>query len=142
MKDFMSNNNNSLKNKKIIFFDGVCSLCNGFISFVISRNKGRKLFIATLQGQTAKKVLPKNLTEDLGTVAFYKNGVIYTRSTAVIEVFCTLGGFLKVFFAAYIMPRFLRDLLYNFIAERRYIFFGKKSTCRLPSTEEKTYFLD
>lgn len=138
----MTNNMNSLKDKRIIFFDGVCSLCNGFISFVVARNNGRKLLIATLQSETAKKILPKNLTEDLGTVAFYKNGVIFTRSTAVIEVFRTLGGFLKVAVLAYILPRFLRDLLYDFIAKRRYKFFGKKSTCRLPSPEEKAYFLD
>jgi len=132
----------SQNEKKIVFFDGVCHLCNNFVSLIVKCNKQKKLHLATLQGKTAQELLAKDLREGLESIVFLKKEKIYTNSSAVLQIFISLGGFFKIFYLAYIIPAFIRDFIYQVIAKRRYSFFGKSSTCRLPTAEEKTYFLD
>lgn len=128
---------------KIIFFDGVCGLCNRFVDFVIPRDKKRRFRYAPLQGETAKNKIG-HLTElqTLKSVVYYEDGKTYTRSSAVLQIVAQLGGpwwLAKIFF---LVPRFLRDHIYEFIAEHRYQWFGKRETCRFPTPEERELFLD
>jgi len=125
--------------KPIISFDGVCGLCNRFIDFVIKRDKKSSFYYSPLQGQAAKNLLGKT---DIKTIFLYKEGKVLERSSAVLEVLRIIGGCWKVFFIFRVIPRFLRDWVYCFIANHRYQWFGKREICRIPTAEEKSFFLE
>jgi len=131
----------NLENQDIIFFDGICGLCNKFIDFILRHDKGNKFLFSTLQGETAKKLLPLPITKDLESVVFIENGFIYYKSGAALRILTKLGGIWKIMKVFLFVPKFVRDLVYDFIAKNRYNLFGKKETCRLPTPEEKTKFL-
>lgn len=127
---------------RIIYFDGICTLCNSFIDFVVKRDTQNLFHIASLQGLTAKNNLPaRDLSLD--SVVYVEDGKIYRQSDAVLRIFQHLGAGYKIIAAiGHILPRFLRDGIYNLIAKNRYQLFGKKDTCRLPTLAERKKFLD
>ena len=129
------------KSKNIIFFDGVCHLCNGFVDAVISRDKSRAYLFAPLQGTTAPELLPPEDLTQLDTVIYYESGKIYRRSAAILKIITGLGGIYSVFTIGWIIPGFLRDFLYSIVAKNRYSWFGKRDFCRLPTPEERNYLL-
>lgn len=131
----------SLKAKNLVFFDGVCHLCNGFVDAVISRDKKHKLLFAPLQGDTALGLLAPHDRESLETVVFYEKGKTYHRSAAVIRILATLGGVFKLFLLALVIPGPIRDVLYKLVARNRYSWFGKREFCRLPTPQERSYLL-
>ena len=124
----------------ILFFDGVCGLCNGVVDWLLPRTNIWKF--AALQGTTAKALLPAPLTEELDTVVVSKNGQTFTQSDAVIEILKTLPHYAWIAYAAKAVPRPIRNLAYKGVAKIRYAVFGKREICRLPSPEERTRFLD
>lgn len=128
--------------KPIIFFDGVCGLCNGFVDVVMKLDRTQQFLFSPLQGETAKKLLSKQQTEDLDSVVLYDNGKIHTKSDAVLEIFNKLGGVLQLWMFTKIIPKNLRDHVYDLAAEQRYKIFGKRETCRIPTAEERQRFLD
>ena len=128
--------------KNIVFFDGVCGLCNWTVDFLMRRNGQGRLLFATLQGNTAKQELNREYLADLDTVIFKKGEHIYEKSTAALEILRELGGVYKLAIIFYLVPRFLRDFIYNRVANNRYAVWGKRETCRLPTPEERKYFLD
>ncbi|KAB1071271.1 DUF393 domain-containing protein [Tamlana haliotis] len=135
-----------MKKENIVFFDGVCNLCNGFINFVISRDKNGTIYYATLQSDFAKSTLKDEFiqenTSDFSTIYFYTNNTLYTKSSAVLRVFSKLSPSYAIFAKVLmIIPEFIRDGLYSFIAKNRYVFFGKKSTCRIPTENERKQFI-
>ena len=125
----------------IVFFDGVCNLCNASIDFLI-RRKSKQLYFASLQGETARVRLGSAKVQTLSSVILYRDGAIYEKSDAVLEIFTLLGGVWTFFQIFRVVPSFIRDWVYDFIASRRYEWFGRRETCRLPTTEERAYFLD
>lgn len=127
----------------IIFFDGVCNLCNGFVQFVISRDKKGYFKFAALQSEAAKPYLKDCgiSVKELGTVVLWENGECYTRSTAALRILRQLSGIWPVLYGAAIFPTFLRDAVYKFIAANRYKWFGRKDSCMLPTPELKQRFL-
>jgi len=125
----------------IVFFDGVCGLCNGFVDFLSRFDKHKKLRYSPLQGtyiQTTKAA--PFVTE--GTLIFMQGDKIYLGSAAVIRSIADLGGFWKAFIVLLIFPPFIGNFFYRLIAKHRYVWFGKKETCRVPTESEKPYFLD
>ncbi|KAA9345873.1 thiol-disulfide oxidoreductase DCC family protein [Adhaeribacter soli] len=130
-------------NQAIIFFDGVCNLCNGFVQFVIRYDKGGYFRFASLQSEEARPYLTGNGIDpsELGTVVLYENGKCYTRSTAALRIFRRLSGAWSLLFAGIIIPSFLRDVVYNFVAHNRYRWFGQKESCMLPTPELRSRFL-
>lgn len=127
---------------RIIYFDGVCNLCNGFVDFVIQRDKEHLFHFAPLQGKSAQQQLN---AQDLGldSVVFYDNGHVYKKSIAVLKIASELGAGYRFFSKiASVLPVFILNFLYDFIAKNRYLFFGKKETCRLPTPEERKLFLE
>jgi predicted DCC family thiol-disulfide oxidoreductase YuxK len=97
---------------------------------------------ASLQGQTADRLLPEHLRKELSTVVFYKEGEFYTLSKAISEILKELGGvYLWIGILLQCMPDFFSDGVYRMIAQRRYKLFGKRDSCRLPDENEKQYFL-
>ena len=128
--------------QRIIFFDGMCLLCNSFINYVFNNDKNRYFKYASLQSKTAAQLLP---ISDLGldTVVYIEDNKTYKQSTAVLRIMFHLGGFwsiLSVVLAA--IPTTIRDFFYNIVAKNRYHIFGKTDICRLPTAEEKAYFLE
>jgi predicted DCC family thiol-disulfide oxidoreductase YuxK len=140
------NNKQYVDYKKIIFFDGVCNLCNGFIDFVIKRDKEKKIFYCSLQSEIAIKFLAENqsiITENnYNTIYFYNEGKLFNKSSAILHVAKNLSLSYKIVGSILLfLPKFIRDSTYTYIANNRYRFFGKKETCRLPSIEERNQFL-
>ncbi|MBY0314023.1 MAG: DCC1-like thiol-disulfide oxidoreductase family protein [Bdellovibrionales bacterium] len=128
--------------KPILFFDGVCNLCNGVVDVLVRYDSQGKLMFASLQGKTAQEYLPEAHRSNLESVVLYDQGRCYVRSAAVRRVLVHLGGPWKLFLGFYILPEFILDFIYKWIARHRYHLFGKKQTCRVPSAEERARFLD
>ena len=118
----------------IILFDGVCNLCNSSVQFILKRDGTGKFRFSSLQSEFSKEMLKRyNLPVDyLESIILLHNGKIYTSSDAVIEILNHLGGFYKLFSVFKIIPKFLREPLYKFIARNRYRWFGRKDSCMVP----------
>ena len=127
-----------------VFFDGVCNLCNRSVNFLISKDKKEVLKFASLQSEYAQNTIPKELLnrENLDTIIVYSDGQFYDRSNAVLKLCKILGGGFYVFLIGYLIPRFIRDGLYRFIANNRYRWFGTQSQCRVPTSDLKDRFLE
>lgn len=131
------------KTNKVIFFDGVCGLCDHFITFMVDADRENVLKFATQQGEEFQKPEMKKLvTPEMGDSIFYLKGdKIYSKSNAVLTALSDLGGVWKLLILLKVIPAPIRDLVYDFIAKNRYKMFGKHETCRLPTPEERAKFL-
>lgn len=127
---------------RIVYFDGYCNVCNRFIDFLIRRDRARVLKFASLQGETAGQRLPPNYIQDVNTMVFEDDGVIHEKSGAAIRAIALLGGPYKLMKVFLIIPWPWRDFIYQFIADHRYMWFGKRETCRLPTPFERAQMLD
>lgn len=126
----------------IVFFDGVCHLCSGYINFLIRFDSQNNLYYSALQGLKAQELLTESQRLNLDSIIYYKQGQILTQSEAILESLCDANRWflpLKVF---YVIPRSLRNMIYKFIAKNRYAFWGQRSACRIPTAEERKYLLD
>jgi hypothetical protein len=135
---------NSLSTEcSILYFDGVCNLCNGLVQFVIRQNPEGTIRFASLQSEKGRYRLEATGldSEKLSTVIFEKNGRVSTKSDAVLGLLWELGGFWKLSVLGRIIPRFLRNAMYDFIARRRYSWFGKRDSCMIPTPELMERFL-
>ena len=130
--------------QQVVFFDGVCNLCNRSVNFLIKNDKKGVLKFASLQSEFAKKTLPKTLlnNKDLDSILFYTEGKYYEKSNAILKLCKILGGFFYVFQFGYLLPPFLRNGLYMLIANNRYRWFGTTAQCRVPTTDLKERFLE
>lgn len=127
----------------LILFDGVCNLCNGFVNFVIDRDSQNHFTFTALQSPTGQRILQEyNLqTTDFQTVILLKDNKILKKSDAVLEIARYLDSPLKHLQYFKFIPRFIRDLVYDFVAANRYRFFGKQDSCRIPTPELKAKFV-
>lgn len=128
---------------RIIFFDGVCNLCNTFVRFIIKRDPEARFTFASLQSEEAAAILNEYASKIEGrdTVIYLANGKISTRSTAGLRILKDLGGIWSVFSVFLIIPPFLRDPVYSILAKYRYRFFGKRESCIVPTEDLKSRFL-
>lgn len=128
----------------IILFDGVCNLCNSSVQFIIRRDRKKQFRFASLQGRTAQQLLAMSGLDAEGqdTIVLVEDGKIYTRSTAVLRILRRLGGFWRLAYAYIIVPRFIRDGIYKFIARNRYRWFGRREECMVPEPGVRERFLD
>jgi len=127
----------------ILLFDGVCNLCNGFVQFVIKRDPEGQFRFAPLQSDFAKDLLKThNIPSDhMDTVVLVENGKAYVRSDVALRMALKFGGLWPVFSVFRILPLFIRDTIYNFIAKNRYRWFGEEDQCMIPTPELKSRFL-
>ncbi len=133
-----------MSKQRIILFDGVCNFCNSAVNFVIKRDKKSSLKFAALQSGIAHqmltgKAIPAN---DVSTFVFIENGKVFTRSTAVLMVCKYLTGLWPLLYGFIIVPKFIRDGIYNWVARNRYRWFGKKQECMIPTPEIQSKFLN
>jgi predicted DCC family thiol-disulfide oxidoreductase YuxK len=128
----------------IIFFDGVCNLCNAFVQFVIKRDKRSQFKFASLQSEAAKGMLPENFFSDakLSSVVLLEDGKVFSKSTAALRILRRLAGPWKLLYVFIILPPFICNLVYDIIAKNRYRWFGKKESCMVPTPELKHRFLE
>jgi predicted DCC family thiol-disulfide oxidoreductase YuxK len=128
----------------VILFDGVCNLCNGFVRFVLKRDKSKTFKFASLQSKygttlSAHFNLPITNPE---TIVLYDGEKILTESDAVIKILSSLNGIWKSVIIFRILPRFSRNWAYRIVARNRYRVFGKKEQCMVPSEDVKDRFVD
>ncbi|MFP6762788.1 MAG: DCC1-like thiol-disulfide oxidoreductase family protein [Planctomycetaceae bacterium] len=129
--------------KSILFFDGVCGLCNRCVDFALRRDPRGRILFATLQGTTAAELLTEEDGRNLDTVIFFEHGTVFRRSSAIVKLLQHLGGFWTVLsWLLWIIPLPIRNLGYRLIAKIRYRLLGRKETCRLPTPDERQRFLD
>ena len=127
----------------VILFDGVCNFCDDWVNFVIKREKKSIIKFAALQSEAGQQILTQfNLPiHSFDTFIFIEDGVIYTKSTAALKVCRYLTTFWRLLYGLIIVPKFIRDGVYQLIARNRYAWFGKKDTCMIPSPEVRSRFL-
>lgn len=128
--------------RPIIFFDGTCGLCNGFVNWMMNRDKEHIYYFAALQGKTAASLLKPEYTLDLDTIVLYKTRHSYYRSGAVLRAVSGLGGFWSVASIFLAVPRPIRNWVYRYVAKNRYRWFGQKEQCRIPTAEERSRILE
>jgi predicted DCC family thiol-disulfide oxidoreductase YuxK len=122
----------------IVFFDGVCGLCNHFVDFVLNRDHRGVFRFAPLQGETARRHLAEADVRDLKTMVLLDRDGVFRKSTAVLRVLSRLGGGWRLLAALLrLIPRPLRDIGYAVVARTRYSIFGRKETCRMPTPAER-----
>ena len=143
MEDRLSSESNAVSHP-VVFFDGVCGLCNRFVDFLLSVDRTHIFRFSTLQGEFAKSKLPEDLRRrsDLYTVVYLDSEGLYTQSNALLRVLFRLGGLWKMTGLLWVVPRVLRDLLYAWVSRNRYHWFGKKEACRVPTAEQSPLFLE
>jgi len=125
----------------IVFYDGVCGLCSRIVDIILSSDKKHRLLFAPLQGETSLSYGIHNGDVEPETIKVLVKGVLYEKSDAVL-IICKVLGMPYVLLCIFVLlPRNFRDALYSYIAARRYSWFGKKESCRLPTPEERSYFL-
>ena len=133
-----------MENRSIILFDGVCNLCNSAIQFVIKRDKRNNFLFASLQSPPGQELLqsyhmPLN---NSGSFVLIENGNIYKGSTGALRVTKKLDGVWPLLYILIIVPKFIRDKVYYWIAKNRYKWFGKKNECMVPTPALKARFLE
>jgi predicted DCC family thiol-disulfide oxidoreductase YuxK len=127
----------------LLLFDGVCNLCNGAVQWIIVRDKKAIFQFAALQSDAGQRAL-NHLglpTQTFNSIVLIKGDRYLIRSDAALEIAVQLGGFWQLAGIFKIVPRFIRDAVYDFIANNRYRWFGKQEQCMLPRAEWKGRFL-
>lgn len=129
--------------KNIILFDGVCNLCNRFVQFVIKRDKKAIFQFASLQSEIGQEILRENNLpiDEMTSVILVQNNSVFFKSDAALHIASQLNGGWKLCRFFLVFPRFFRDFFYDLVAKNRYLIFGKRDECMLPTEELKSRFL-
>ena len=127
----------------MILFDGVCNLCNRFVQFVIARDPSGVFQFATLQSPAALRLLasdsaPASLRD---SVVLVEDSRVSTRSMAALRIARRLRFPWPLAYGLVVIPRPIRDALYDLVARRRYRWFGRRDTCMVPTPELRARFL-
>ena len=127
----------------IILFDGVCNLCNGAVNFVIKRDTENVFKFTPLQEKQGVLLLKKHAVDSrkLDSIVLIENGNVYIKSSAALRIARKMSNLWPLFFVLLIIPSFIRDGVYDFIAKNRYKWFGKKEQCMIPTPGFREKFL-
>jgi len=135
----------NIDGKKIVLFDGVCNLCDGAVNFIIKRDKHDIFRYASLQSEVGIQ-LAKDIgvdTSQLDTIILIDSSMtFYHKSTAALQIAKRLSGGYPLLSVFLILPKSLRDWVYDIIAKNRYKWFGKKDSCVIPTPKLKALFID
>ena len=127
----------------IILFDGICNLCNSSVQFIIKRDKKKQFMFASLQSDAAEKILlhHKYKKNGLNSIIFIHQDKLYEKSSAILNILSVLGMPWKLFTVFDFLPLSWRDFLYDFVAQNRYKWFGKKDSCTMMLPKHKNRFI-
>ena len=130
---------------RVVLFDGVCNVCNSTVNFIIDRDPKGRFRFASLQSPEGRALAePHGIAsgaEMPTTMALIEGNRAYTDSTAALRIARLLRAPWPLFYVAIIVPRALRDVAYRFFAARRYKWFGRSESCRVPTPEIRGRFL-
>ena len=126
----------------IVLFDGVCNLCNSTILFLIKHDTNHNLHFSATQTESGKKLMRHyNILDEEKSVFFIKEGIVFSKSNAVIEIAKQITGWPHIFKYGNLFPAFIRDGFYNLIAKNRYALMGTRDSCSVPSKDHIERFL-
>ena len=128
--------------KTLVLFDGYCNLCNGAVQFILKRDRKKQFYFAGLSWPAGQDIIgrfPK--FKDADSILVFENGKVFDQSSAALKIARRLGGLWPLLGFFWIIPRFIRDAAYSFIARNRYKWFGKKESCMIPNADVKERFL-
>lgn len=137
--------NNAGTDIPIILFDGVCNLCERTVHFVVRRDKNRQFRFASLQSAAAQEILSTYQYDfdTLSSVLLIVDNTLYRKSRAALQIVRRLdGAWPALYYLLFWIPEFIADPVYDFIATRRYKWFGVKSECWIPDDELHERFID
>ncbi|MBY0245940.1 MAG: DCC1-like thiol-disulfide oxidoreductase family protein [Sphingobacteriaceae bacterium] len=134
---------NQESQKHIILFDGDCNFCDATVQKIIKYDKNDCFRFAAQQSEIGQRLMKANncANQSLNTVILIQGKSAYVKSDAVIEVFKILFGFSFVVNLLRWIPLFFRNYMYDFFANRRYQWFGKKTICSIPTPAIRAKFL-
>lgn len=134
----------SADNRPIILFDGVCNLCNAAVNYVIDHDPEARFRLGALQSVAGRDLISGADLPDgfLESIILVEGGEVFLRSDAVIRIARRLTGPARLLWWTRIVPRFVRDPVYRFVARYRYNWFGRRDTCRVPTPELLDRFID
>jgi predicted DCC family thiol-disulfide oxidoreductase YuxK len=126
----------------ILIFDGVCNLCEWSVAFIVKRDKSAKFRFVAAQSDLGHKMQNEFGIDAIRdtTMVLLKDGNLYTKSDAAIEIAKDLDGLWKVLRVISVLPRSWRDSAYTYVANNRYRWFGQKQECLLPGDEVRSRF--
>lgn len=135
--------NEALHHKTILLFDGYCNFCSNTVQFILKHEKNKELFFASLQSETGIELLNHYHINPAETdsLVLVENNTAYVKSSAALRVSTHLKGLYPALFGFMIVPAFIRNWVYDFIARNRYKWFGKSESCMLPDPSVKQRFL-
>lgn len=122
---------------KILLFDGVCNLCNGLVKFIIKRDHRHLIRFAPLQSEYARSALKRfnRDADEINTVVYISDENYFLKSVAILNLLKDLGGAWRILYGFIIIPRFIRDAVYDLVVRHRYRIFGKRELCMVPTPE-------
>ncbi|MGO4889209.1 thiol-disulfide oxidoreductase DCC family protein [Anaerobacillus sp. MEB173] len=127
----------------IVLFDGICNFCNHSVQFIIHRDPHGYFQFASLQSEIGKKLIKDyNIPDDLNSLIVIEDNKYYVKSSAALRISKNLRGPWKIFYLFLIIPKPFRDMVYSFVANNRYQWFGKSESCQIPSSEIRKRFLE
>ena len=132
--------------KSIILFDGVCNLCNSSVNFIIKKDSKNNFVYTSLQSDVAKKLLLqyriKINENNLNSIMLIHKNKVFKKSTAVLCILKNLPFPYNLGVIFIVIPKYLRDYIYDIIAQNRYNWFGEKDSCMVPTKEYADKFLE
>ena len=128
---------NTESKHKVILFDGVCNLCNSFVNFVIRNDKKEVFKFAPIQSNFGEIALKKHRinSKDTDSIILIDDDNYYIKSSAALYIAKNLSGAYPLLFCFMLVPKFMRNWVYDFIAKNRYKWYGKKESCMIPTPE-------
>lgn len=127
---------------KIVLFDGECNFCDHSVQFIIKRDPNAHYKFASLQSDIGQRLVESyQVPSNMDSLLLIDGDHCYHQSTAALHICKHLSGGWKFFYYLLIIPRPIRDKVYQWVAKNRYKWFGKKDQCMLPSPEIRKRFL-
>lgn len=129
--------------RPVVLFDGVCNLCNGWVKFLLRHDKKGIFRFGALQSEEAKELLKQHShdTGSMNSIVLLDNNKMYRESTAILRILRKLNGAWALAYAFIVVPAFVRDGVYRFIAKNRYRWFGQQASCMVPEPGMRDRFI-
>jgi predicted DCC family thiol-disulfide oxidoreductase YuxK len=127
----------------IVLFDGVCNLCDASVRFIADRDPRGRFHFAALQSAVGERLLAERGLEpgQVEGVVLIEGDSVHQRSDAALRIAARLSGAWPLLSLLRVLPRFLRNGVYDRIASRRYRWFGRRDECTIPTRELRRRFL-
>ena len=131
----------STLNKTIVFFDGVCNLCNSSVQLLLKLDKDEVFSFSSLQSTYSQSIIPKDIQIEKDSIVLFKNECFYSEAEAVFEIVKSLDNWTKVLLVFKVFPLKWNNVIYRWIAKNRYKIFGRKEECMIPDPNVRNRFL-